>query len=437
MIYPSRATAVLVGLVAPVALALYFAPQLRPLVPICLAGIVFLVVVDVAITLPLVKLSVSRKFQPIISAGIASTYETIVENGSRMRIIADYAEDDLAGADKTYPESRVRLKPGGTEAINVRIVPFERGDLDLGNVYLRLRSLGGLAVIQRRFQRKDTCKVYPNLAEFQYFRLYSGKRRLYKLGVRQALRHGRGTEFEKLREYMPDDEYRTINWKATAKRGAPIVSQFQLERAREVLLILDAGRLMHSIIGRQSRFDHCLGAALNLAYVAIKSGDKVGMLVFDSQVRVYLPPKGGVGRFDEILDRIYGIQPQFVESDYAGAFSFLLAKHHKRGLAVFFTEVVDSISSREAVANFALLARSHVPALVLLDDPILAAIAETRGDKLGDIYRRAAAQEMLWERNRIIAGLKTSGVVTINVASEELAGALINHFLEVKARGRL
>ena len=429
--------AVLVGLVAPVALALYFAPHLKPLVPICLVAVAALFALDVLLTLPRLKLKVTRDVQPIISAGIPSTYKTLVENASRIRLTADFAEDDLAGADKTYEVRRVRVKPSAVTSVPVRIVPFERGDLDLGSVYLRLRSLLGLAVIQRRFAQSDVCKVYPNLAEYHYFRLYSGKRRLYKMGVRQALKHGRGTEFEKLREYMPDDEYRTINWKATAKRGSPIVSQFQLEQAREVLLILDAGRLMHSIIGRQSRFDHFLGAALNLAYVAIKSGDKVGMLVFDSEVRVYLPPKGGVGRFDEILDRIYGIRPQYVESDYGGAFSFLLAKHHKRGLAVFFTEVVDSISSREAVANFALLARSHVPALVLLDDPVLQEVAQSRGEKLPEIYRRAAAEELLWERNRMIAGLKGSGVVTINVTSDELAGALINHFLEVKARGRL
>ena len=194
---------------------------------------------------------------------------------------------------------------------------------------MRWDGVLGLIIRQARFAAAADVKVYPNLLDIRKYELLVRKGQLQEMGLRHTRVLGSGTEFERLREYQLDDEFRRIDWKAMARRGKPITREFETERSQNVVCVLDIGRLMRSPVQDASgqslaKVDYAVNAVLMLSYVAGLRGDKVGLLAFADQVTHYLAPKLGKGQFYRMLALLYAIESQPVESDYTKAFTYLV-----------------------------------------------------------------------------------------------------------------
>ncbi|MBA3970356.1 MAG: DUF58 domain-containing protein, partial [Gemmatimonadetes bacterium] len=252
---------------------------------------------------------------------------------------------------------------------------------------------------------------------------------------RSARQRGEGLSFESLREYVPGDDPRRIDWKATARRGAATVRQFEAERSQNVLLMIDAGRLMSERIGGRERLDHALAAALLLADVAGKHGDRVGAFVFADRVQRFLPPaRTPLAR---LADALGGTEARPVEPDYPGAFTFLAGQLRKRSLLVLFTDVIDPDASAALVGHLAAAARRHLPLVVALRNPELesAAVAPVQGE--ADVFTRAAAEELLGARAIALAAMHRAGVLVADTRPSDAVPLVVNRYLEVKQRGLL
>jgi uncharacterized protein (DUF58 family) len=260
------------------------------------------------------------------------------------------------------------------------------------------------------------------------------RNRLQELGLRRSRVFGEGTEYERLREYLPDDEYRRIDWKATAKRNRPITIEYQTERSQHVLAVVEVGRMMRSAVGRMAKLDFVINAVLFLAYVATGKGDKVGLMTFADQVEQFIAPRGGRGQFYRLLESLYGVKAQPAEPDYGRAFSYLATKQRKRALVIIFTDLSGGLSMQSLVRHASLLARKSLPLVVTISDPDVHRAAERMPQNSLDVYQRAAAIELLDERRIALESLTRQGVQTLDVPANHLSMDVINRYLELKGR---
>ncbi|MEP7198501.1 MAG: DUF58 domain-containing protein, partial [Chloroflexota bacterium] len=318
----------------------------------------------------------------------------------------------LGGGGRTVKKQKsVWLKPRDTAEFRYHVRPPRRGDYRFGDLNMRWWGVLGLIVRQARFKAAADVKVYPNLLDIRKYELLVRKGQLTEMGLRQTRMLGSGTEFERLREYQLDDDFRRIDFKAMARRGKPITREFEAERSQHIIAMLDVGRLMRSPVGDLAKVDYAVNAVLMLSYVAALRGDKVGLIAFADQVTHYLAPKSGKGQFYRMLASLYAIESQPVEADYAKAFAYLGAKHKKRSLIVIFSDLASGLAAKQVVAQVAPLWPRHLPLLVAISDPSVVELAHVAPTDSPRVYQRAVAEQLINERALIMETLRQRGVL--------------------------
>ncbi|MFO7633165.1 MAG: DUF58 domain-containing protein [Caldilinea sp.] len=336
--------------------------------------------------------------------------------------------------DHSEPLLNGSVRPGARADLSYHVWPPRRGDYAFGDLYLRWASPLGLLRRQARFSAAAPVKVYPNLVDVRKYDLLLRRNRLWELGLRSTRLLGAGNEFERLRDYTPDDEYRRINWKATARRGKPISVEFETERSQNIYVLLDVGRMMRSPVGDVAKMDYAINAVLLLAYVATQKGDRIGLLTFADRVLTYVAPRSGKVQFHRLLEQLYAVQGERIEPDYGAAFSEFAARQHKRGLALVFTDLTGSINTDMLVAQMARLRRQHLPLLVTVADPTVNHLATQAIGDSATLYERTVAERILAERRLTLDQLRRQGVQTLDVPADELSVAVINKYLAMKER---
>lgn len=320
---------------------------------------------------------------------------------------------------------------------NYYVYPFRRGDYQFGNANLRYRSILGTFIRQATYNIQASVKVYPNILEVRKYDLMVRKGLLHELGLRQSRLFGSGTEFERLREYNTDDEFRRINWKATARRGKPIAIEYETERSQFVISLIDTGRLMRPMIGNIAKLDYVINTALLVSYVATLKGDHVGMLTFADEVGSYIAPKRGKGQFYRMLEALYNVESSPVEPDYAYALSYLSTKHKRRSLIIVFTDVVTLEAAKPLIANLTRLAQRHLTLCVTISDPDISHVTTQDIHDSNSTYQRAVAEMLLDERQVLLDTLHVNGILTVDVPADKLTVSVINTYLNLKQRGAL
>jgi uncharacterized protein (DUF58 family) len=314
----------------------------------------------------------------------------------------------------------------------------ERGEYPLGPIGVRIPGPLGLVERTTRVPTSQTITVAPSIEGIRRFRLLSLQHRLREAGVRAIRHRGEGTTFESLREYVVGDDPRHIDWKATAKRSKLITRDFATEQGQTVLIAVDAGRMMTQFAGSLPRFEYALSSALVLADVASNSGDHVGAIVFDDQVRAFVPPQRGGTALQAIRQALIPLRATMAEPDYATAFRTLAARHRKRSLIVLFTDVIDVRASQALIAHTTRSAMRHLPVVIALrNDQLAAAAVPTDVATTTSLYESAAAEELLLARAEAMQRMRHSGVTVLDVSPHAMTAAVVNHYLEVKARASL
>lgn len=329
------------------------------------------------------------------------------------------------------------IAPGEELSLEYTVKPLRRGDYTFGGCYLRYVCVLGLIMRQHKYPLDAPVKVYPNLLEVRKYELLARRDQLFEIGLKNARRLGEGTEFERLRDYERDDDYRRINWPATARLHRPITTDYQPERSQSVIIMLDAGRLMTAPLGPLSKLDYAINTTLLLAYVAILRGDRVGLLTFADTVTGYWEPDKGRRQFLAILEALYKVQPQQVEPDYMKAGAFISTQRSKRSLVVLFTDIIDKRQSDALLRGFGRLAPRHLPMAVTMADNEVLNMARQDPTDPQQMYEKIVAQDLLDDRASALDALQRRGALTIDVPADKLTPAVVNKYLELKARGRL
>lgn len=399
--------------------------------------VVVLIAVDLIMTPDPQQIEVERLHDTKLSLGAENLITVLLANRSRYNLRFTLRDE--------YPyqfHSDTVVVAGNLPGYDIceaqyHVRPLQRGDYQFGDINLRYRSLLATFVRQARYPAQAQVKVYPNVLEVRKYDLLARKGLLFELGLRQARIYGVGTEFERLREYNTDDEFRRINWKATARRGKPIAIEYETERSQYVVSVIDTGRLMRPPIGDLAKLDYVINTALLLAYVASLKGDHIGMLTFADDVGTYLAPRRGKSQFYRMLEALYNVQFEPVEANYARALGYLSIKHKRRSLIVVFTDLVTLEAARPLIANLSRLAKRHLPLCVTISDPNITRFTGQPVRTSDDVYRRAMAEMLLDERKVVLDTLNRSGVLTLDVPADKLTVSVINTYLELKGRGQL
>lgn len=434
----------LLALIAPALLALSeWAPGLAPLFALYLAVLAGLVVLDLRLGDPPAAFDIRRDHDQRLSLDADNPVAITVRHRGRRDTaieLRDEPPDDwlrAAPAGGTPILFRARLAAGTAQSLAYAVHPLRRGDYHFGNITLRWACPLGLWRRQCRFPLRQAVQVYPNVQEVRKYDLLLRARRLQDVGLRVTRRYGEGHEFERLRDYLPDDDFRRISWKATARRHKPISVEYESERSQTIFVAFDTGRMMKAPVGDMDRLDYVVNAALLFSYVVLGKGDRVGLMTFGDEVAHYLEPKGGRAQFHRLIETLYRVEAQPVEPAFGRALSTLKTRQRRRALVVIFTDVTGGLSMQQLAAGAVSLRPPHLPLVVTIADPALNNMAGQAPADAAGAYERAAAQRVLDDRRAILQHLEHQGVLTLDVPASRLSAAVINRYLDIKGKGML
>jgi uncharacterized protein (DUF58 family) len=401
-------------------------------------AVVAIAVVADALTLPAGgDLSVERLTPQTIGIGDRATAEYVVSSGWGRPLRVRLADDLPPAVTGGVMEREAEIPPAGSARLTATITGAARGRFALGPIALRVRTRIGLVARRLHWSPNDTILVTPSVSSVRRFRLLALQHRLYEAGVRAVRRRGEGRSFASLREYVVGDDPRHIDWKATARRGKTITREFTVEQSQTVFNLVDAGRSMTQLAGAFTRFEHALSAALVLTDVAGTAGDRVGALVFDDEVRAFVPAQRGLAALRAVRNALVPVQATLTEPDYSAAFRFLAARQRRRALIVFFTDVIDVRASRALIAHVARSAARHLVVVVALRNDAVYAAATPAAREEEALFESAAAEELIAARNEALERMRAAGVTVVDVSPEGMTAAVVNRYLEIKARGAL
>ncbi len=379
-------------------------------------------------------IEVSRTIPRTCSLGVPLTSEVTVENRTSMTLVGNVRDDLPENFDSSPAEHLLRLPPMGRMTARRKLTPGRRGAFKLEHVYLRFSSPRKLWVRHLRLDVDSPLNVYPDMKQLSDYALLARTNRLSLIGVRKTRRVGQDSEFERLRDYSRDDNYRHIDWRSTARRRKLTVRQFQNDQSQRVIFMLDCGRMMTNERDGYTLLDHALNSTLMMAYVALSQGDAVGMLCFSDTIHSYIPPRGGSSQMNRLIQAGFDQFPRLVESRYDQAFLYLSSHCKRRSLVVLATNVIDEVNAGAVVDYLGNINGQHLPLGVLLRDREMFDAADSPdGDKF-QMYRAAAAADILLWRDQVLKDLEHRGVLVVDAFPDELTAPLVNQYLEVKAK---
>lgn len=382
-------------------------------------------------------IEIARTLPVKLSIGVSNPVVLTIHNASPRPVSIAGRETPPVGFAGERAFGPLELGPRDSVDVALAFTPPSRGEFAFGDI--GVVSLGPAGLAGRRFDvaAGETVRVYPDISAIHGYALLARKGSLHEIGVRAARFAGVGTEYESLRDYEPGDDYRDIDWKATARRGAPVVRRFEAERSQTVVLAVDAGRLMVARVGRLTKLDRAINAALLLAFLATRAGDNVGLLVFARDVERFLPPRKGHRQFLAILEALYSVEGRVEEPDYGGALSYLAARVTKRSLVVLFSELVGTEPSRRLLGVLGGLGARHLPLVVTQRNAEIERLAGSDPADEAEVYRASVAADILRDKAAAVRVLRSRGSLVLDVEPEALSVAAVNRYLEIKARGRL
>jgi uncharacterized protein (DUF58 family) len=402
------------------------------------AVVLVVAVVDAVACVSPSRISVAREAPERMTMGEPGALTWQIENRARRatRVTVTDALWPSLGADRRRVTAR--LKSGARLRSHTTLHPSRRGRFPLRDVTVRVE--GPLRLMHRQATQSvpGDIRVMPAYPSRDRIRRRVRVPRVLESGLRSIRTSGGGTDFDQLREYRPDDEFKRINWAATVRLGRPIVQQYRAERNQNVVLLLDNGRVMAGTVGGVPRVEHAMDAVLGVVQAATALDDRVGMLAFDRQVRSILVPTNSGAQLARAAEAMYLLEADYSESAYGVAFGTATARFRRRALYIVLTDLVEAVVEQALLPALPIITRRHLVVIAAVQDPDIERWAKhDRPEWAGDAFRRAAAVNALNTRARAIARLRAAGAVVVDAPPGDLAVRLVDTYFEIKASGRL
>jgi uncharacterized protein (DUF58 family) len=316
--------------------------------------------------------------------------------------------------------------------IHYTLKPATRGEYNYGNINVFVN--GPLQFARRRFifPAPETIKVYPSYIQMRRYQLLAVSNRLQEVGVKRVRKLGHSMEFEQIKEYVRGDDYRTINWKATARKGDLMVNNYTDERSQQIYCIINKGRSMKMPFEGMSLLDYAINASLVLSNVALVKQDKAGLISFAETLDAFLPADRKPTQMNLILETLYRQQTRFKEADFEKLYSIIRNRITHRSLLVLFTNFESMDSLEREMSSLKLIAQHHLLLVIFFQNTELKKLTESKAENIEDIYIKTIAEKFAYEKKLMVKELYKNGILSILTTPENLTVDTINKYLELK-----
>jgi len=312
--------------------------------------------------------------------------------------------------------------------------PASRGEYVFNDI--NVFALGPLQLVKRRyiFSLRQVVKVYPSYMQMRRYQLLAVSNRLQEAGVKKIRKIGHSMEFEQIKEYVRGDDFRTINWKATARKEGLMVNNYTDERSQQIYCLINKGRVMKMPFNGMTLLDYAINASLVLSNVALTRQDKAGIITFEKNLDTYLQADKKPTQMNLILESLYRQKTDFLESDFEKLFSVIRNKVTNRSLLVLFTNFESLESLQREMTALRKIAKYHLLLIVFFENTELKSLLERKADSLEDIYIKTIAEKFAYEKRLMVKELHKNGIPSILTTPENLTVNTINKYLELKTR---
>jgi len=388
---------------------------------------------DAVFALPVRRLQLRPRAPDSIAIGDRGILEVEVAHGRGGRLpVLDLLVDLGPHFEPLEP---VRLRPDGSSArTELPLVPRRRGTGQVLEVWARWTGPFGLFRRTARGRPGLDVAIVPDVAAVRRTALRFFTSRDFLSGLKVERYVGDGSEFESLREYVPGLDHRAMNWKASARHRMLVCTEFRAERNHQVVIATDTGHLMAEPLEGVPKLDHAINAGLQLAYIGLRTGDRVGWYAFDSETRAWHEPDSGTAAFRRVQRATAELAYSYDETNFTVGLLGLLGRLRRRSLVVLLTDFKDTVTAELMLDNVRRLSRRHLVLFVALRDPELEAVAAREPVELDDLYRAVVADDFVHERRLVLHRLQRLGIACIDAPPDRITGNLINRYLDIKRR---
>lgn len=330
---------------------------------------------------------------------------------------------------------RIQLKGGEQNIIRLTIRPLERGEYTFYDINVFTTSPLHFAVRRYKVEAQQTVKVYPSYLSLKKFDLIAASNNLSEAGSRKLRKIGQSVEFEQIREYVNGDDIRTLNWKATARKGGQLmVNSYIDERSQQIYCFIDKGRVMKMPFNGMTLLDYAINSTLVLSRVALLRQDRAGLVTFDNNIGNILQADRKAGQINAILETLYDQKTNFAESDFEKLYALVRTRITQRSLIVLFTNFESMSGLERQLPYIRAIARNHLVLVVFFENTELKELTTAEADDIETLYIRTIAEKFAHEKRLMVKELQQHGIFTILTAPENLTINAVNKYLEIKAR---
>lgn len=315
--------------------------------------------------------------------------------------------------------------------------PYERGEYFFGNLNLYVNSRINLVAKRYKFEKDQMVKVYPSFIQMKKYAFLAIDNKLSQFGLKKIRRLGHTMEFEQIKDYVAGDDVRTINWKATAKRASLMINQYQDEKSQPIYSVIDGSRIMKMPFENLTLLDYAINSTLAFSNVALKKGDKTGMLTFGNTILNHLAPSNKKTHLNTIMEVLYNIDTKFLDSDFGRLYAEVKRKITHRSLLLLYTNFEHMSGLQRQLPYLKGIARQHVLVVIFFENTELRELVDDKAGNTIEIYNKAIAQKFEYDKKLMVKELEKHGIQTILTRPENLTINTINKYLEIKARGIL
>lgn len=398
-----------------------------------LAMTVLLLVVDIVLLFHKKGIEASRLCAERFSNGDDNKIELRVESSFKFPLslhVIDEAPHVFQRRDISFS---LKLKSLEGKSIIYHLRPTKRGVYGFGKI--RVFATSPIGLVERRFTcgNAQDVKVYPSYLMLNQYELMAMSNNLTELGIKKIRRIGNNTEFEQIKDYVNGDDYRTINWKATARRNKLMVNVYTDEKSQQVISIIDKGRVMQQAFNGMTLLDYAINSTLVLSYIAMHKEDKAGVITFERQFDSFVRPERSDVHMMKILDDLYHQDTTFGESDFSSLCVNVSRFVTKRSLLILYTNFYGHNALERQISYLKQLSRNHVVLVVFFDDTELDAYSREPSRDIQDYYCHAVASNVVFQKQAIVAKLRQHGIYALLTKPQNLTVSVINRYLEMKA----
>ncbi|MFK5879374.1 MAG: DUF58 domain-containing protein [Flavobacteriaceae bacterium] len=359
----------------------------------------------------------------------------ILQNKYPFAIDAKIIDELPVQFQKRNFEYKISIKYNEDHNFEYNLKPVERGEYHFGKLNIFVSS--PLKMISKRYQFNDEAMVavYPSYIQMKKYEFLAMSNRLTEFGMKKIRRLGHTLEFEQIKEYVSGDDVRTINWKATAKRGDLMVNQYQDEKSQPIYSIIDTGRMMKMPFEELKLLDYAINSTLAFSNIALRKNDKSGLLTFSKKVETIIQASNKKTHLNVINEALYNIDTQFTDSDFGLLYAVIKRKITHRSLLILYTNFEHMSAMKRQLPFLKAIAKQHLLVVVFFENTELDDLITTNAEDLQDVYHKTIAEKFVYEKRLIAKELQSKGVHAILTKPKNLTVNVINKYLEFKAKG--